>query len=211
MNTKKLKKITKVLKDWLVSIYLYKKDDVDIPVFVLSCVDFVFLDSIRSFFSDEQFIILTEDDIYRGNDVFCLKLLHIKQNSTLFYGKDLLSTIHIKNSDLRFMLELEIRNKLIQLREGYLSQNKWKYFLKDLLLGMEIIWEWALWLKNPDILLPKNIQELISLFDVAWSCNSSEFYYLIDDKIDKNKIPQFIHYVQIYLLDLCTKINDYKK
>jgi uncharacterized protein YutE (UPF0331/DUF86 family) len=47
------------------------------------------------------------------------------------------------------------------------------------------------------------------LFDIAWSCNSGEFYYLIDNKIEEDKIPQFIQYVHTYLLDLCTKINDY--
>jgi hypothetical protein len=88
-----------------------------LPVFVLSRVDFVFLDSIRGFFVDKEFIILTEDDISRGDDVFCLKLMHIKNHSSLFHGKDVLSGLHIKNSDLRLMLELEIRNKSVQLRE----------------------------------------------------------------------------------------------
>lgn len=209
MNTKKLQSIVKILKDWLLSIYLYQKGGVEIPVFVLTDIDFVFLDSIRDFFVDKKFIVLTEDDIYRGDDAFCLKLLHIKNHSTLFHGKDLLSGVIIQNSDLRLMLELEIRNKSVQLREGYLSQNKWRYFLKDLLLGMEIVWEWALWLKHSDLQTAKNTKELISLFDIAWSCNSSEFYYLIDDKIEEDKIPQFIQYVHTYLLDLCTKINDF--
>jgi hypothetical protein len=64
-------------------------------------------------------------------------------------------------------------------------------------------------LKHSDLQTTKDVKELISLFDIAWSCNSGEFYYLIDDKIEEDKIPQFIQYVHTYLLDLCTKINDY--
>ena len=78
MTTKKLQNIVGVLKDWLVSIYLYHKGKDTLPVFIIKDVDFVFLNSLRSFFVREQFIMLTEDDIREGSDVFCLKLLHIK-------------------------------------------------------------------------------------------------------------------------------------
>jgi hypothetical protein len=87
-------------------------------------VDFVSLNAHRDFFAREHFIILTEDDIKEGKDVFCLKLLHIKNHSELFYGKDILKTTTFTLSDLRSALELQIRNKIILLREGYLSQNK---------------------------------------------------------------------------------------
>jgi len=209
MNTKKLQNIVNVLKDWLLSIYLYQTAHKNIPVFIVKEVNFVFLNSIRSFFAHEHFIILTEDDIYEGKDVFCLKLLHIKNHSEIFYGKNILWTFGIESSDLRSSLELEIRNKSIQLREGYLSQDKGKDFLQDLLLGMQIIWEWALWLKHPDIKLPHDLKAMVSLFDVAWSCNSQNFYYLIDDAMEERKIPLFIQEVHHYLSELCVKVNNY--
>ena len=99
------------------SIYLYQKADKKVPVFIVKEVNFVFLNSIRGFFAHEHFIILTEDDIKEGKDVFCLKLLHIQNHSELFYGKNILSEVKFKLSDLRSALELEIRNKRIQLRE----------------------------------------------------------------------------------------------
>jgi len=209
MIIKKLQDIVWVLRDWLVSIYLYQKWNDKIPVFVFEQVNFVFLNSIRTFFTHEKFIILTQDDINEWNDVFCLKLLHIKNHSDLFYGNDILWDIQPNISDLRSALELEIRTKRIQLREDYLSQDKWRFFLQHVLSGMQILWEWSLYLKNPDLKIPDSIKELLSLFDVAWSCNSQIFYYLIEDRIEERKIPSLIHDVHEYLSELCTKINGY--
>ncbi len=209
MTIKKLQEVVRILKDWLMSIYIYERGWKQIPVFVVSKLDFVFLDSIRHFFVREQFIILTEDDIYEGSDVFCLKLLHIKNHAQLFYGKDILWKQTYILSDLRSSLELDIRNKLVQLREEYLSQEKGKYFLHNLLVGMQIIWEGSLLLKNPDLVIPENMKELLSLFDVAWSCNSQKFYYLIDDQMEERQVPVFIQDVHTYLLEICTKINNF--
>ena len=209
MIVKKLQDIVAVLKDWLISIYLYQKGKESVPVFVVDEVNFVFLDSIRSFFAREKFIILTQDDIHQGNDVFCLKLLHIKNHSELFYGNDILRDMQFKKSDLRSMIEFEIRNKRIQLREEYLSQKNGRDFLQHILFGMQILREWSLVLKSPEIIIPKDMKELLSLFDVAWSCNSQFFYYLIEDRIEDSKIPSLIHDVHHYLSELCTKINHY--
>ncbi|MEI6774874.1 MAG: hypothetical protein WCL18_09200 [bacterium] len=84
---------------------------------------------------------MTQDDIDQGNDVFCLKLLHIKNHSELFYGNDILRDIQFKTSDLRSMIEFEIRNKRIQLREEYLSQKNGRDFLQHILFGMQILRE----------------------------------------------------------------------
>jgi hypothetical protein len=67
--------------------------------------------------------------------------LDIKNHSELFYGNDILSDFTIILSDLRSALELEIRNKRIQLREEYLSQDNGRDFLKHLLPGMQILRE----------------------------------------------------------------------
>lgn len=58
--------------------------------------------------------------------------------------------------------------------------------------------------------IPQDMKELVSLFDVAWSCNSQIFYYLIDDKVEERKIPSLIHDVHQYLSELCTKIDNFK-
>ncbi len=207
MNTKKLQHILNVLRDWVQSIYLYQREKETIPVFIVNEVNFVSLNAIRSFFVHEKFILLTEDDIKEWNDVFCLKLLHIKNHSTLFYGNDILFDFTITLSDLRSALEFEIRNKRIQLREEYLSHRNGRDFLKHILPGMQILREWALFLKSPDITLPDDMKVLLSLFDVAWSCNSQIFYYLIEDRIEDRNIPLLIHDVHQYLFQLCTKVN----
>ena len=74
---------------------------------------------------------------------------------------------------------------------------------------MQIIWEGSLLLKNPDLVIPENMKELLSLFDVAWSCNSQNFYYLIDDQMEERQVPVFIQDVHTYLLKICTKINNF--
>lgn len=209
MTIKKLQDIIAILKDWLVSIYLYQKGTEKIPVFIVKEVNFVFLNSIKTFFVREKFIILTQDDINEGNDVFCLKLLHIRNHSELFHGNDILWAIKFIIPHLRSALELEIRNKRIQLREEYLTQDNGRAFLQHLLPGMQILREWALYLKFPDIKLPQDVKELLSLFDVAWSCNSQIFYYLVDDKVEERKIPSLVHDVHHYLSEICTKINNY--
>ncbi|MCX6824679.1 MAG: hypothetical protein NTY80_00500 [candidate division SR1 bacterium] len=206
MGTKKLQEIIAVLRDGLVSIYLYQKGADEIPVFVVKDVNFVLLDSIRPLFARERFIILTQDNISQGSDVFCLQLLNIKNHSDLFYGSNILSNFKIEKTDLRASLELDLRNKCVQLREGYLSQDKGKDFLKHILLGMQIVREGALLLKSPDMKIPKDMKELLSLFDIAWSCNSQNFYYLLDDKVEEGEIPALIHRIHVYLSDLCNKI-----
>jgi len=210
MTIKKLQNIVGVLKDWLLSIYLYEKGPENIPVFILNNINLVSLDSIRPFFAREKFIILTQDDIKEWNDVFCLKLLHIKNHSKLFYGNDILWDLPLKSSDLRSALELEIRNKHIQLREDFLSQDRGRDFLHHLLPGMQILREWMLCLKDPSITLPQDMKELLSLFDIAWSCNSQNFYYLIDDRVEDSKIPSLVDDVHQYLSQLCVKVNNYK-
>ncbi len=210
MNKKNLIQVAEGLKDWLLSIYLYHKGSVTLPVFVVQEVNFVLLDSIRDIFTRKNFIVLTQDDISQWNDVFCLKLLDIKNHSELFYGKDILWSFTFKTSDLRSSLELEIRNKRIQLREDYLSHHCGKDFLIHLLPGMKILWEGGLLLKNPSIKLPVDMKELLSLFDIAWSCNSQIFYYLLDEKVDVAKIPSIVHEVHEYLSVLCTKVNNFK-
>ena len=62
-------------------------------------------------------------------------------------------------------------------------------------------------LKYPQMQLPSDIKELISLFDDAWSCNSQIFYYLIDDEMEDRKVPSFIQNVHHYLVEVCTRVN----
>jgi hypothetical protein len=57
--------------------------------------------------------------------------------------------------------------------------------------------------------IPQDMKQLVSLFDVAWSCNSQIFYYLIEDKVEEHKIPSLIHEVHHYLSEVCAKINNF--
>ena len=74
---------------------------------------------------------------------------------------------------------------------------------------MIAVWEYALLLKNPAMELPTDTKQLLALFDVAWSCNSQHFYYLIDDMMEERKIPSFIQDVHHYLSEVCAKVNNF--
>lgn len=207
MQHKNLNTIIEKLKDWLISLYLYNKHTMTIPVFVVKEVNFLLLDTLRPLFAQQHFILLTQEDIVQWKDVFCLKLLHIYHHAKLFYGVDILWQQQFQQSDIRSMLELEIRYTLIQLREDYLFLSRGHHILNNLLVWMIAVWEYALLLKNPAMELPTDTKQLLALFDVAWSCNSQHFYYLIDGVIKERDIPIFIQRVHEYLTDLCSKIN----
>ena len=72
---------------------------------------------------------------------------------------------------------------------------------------MIAVWVYALLLKNPAMELPTDTKQLLALFDVAWSCNSQYFYYLVDGDLKERDIPAFIQRVHEYLTELCDKIN----
>lgn len=139
--------IINALGDKLISLYHYLKWPEDIiPVFILKEMDFSSFDGIKWDLEDKHFIVLTQDDIMRGNDIFPLKFLHMQHNSTLQRWVDILPSLIIEKKYLRATIEFELRNKLIQLRESYLSFKGKKEFVQQILPVMLMIWDGILYL-----------------------------------------------------------------
>jgi len=61
-------------------------------------------------------------------------------HSSLILGTDILKSITIKKADLLKTVELELRTKMVQLREDYLS-GSFDVFVKNILSFMEVIRE----------------------------------------------------------------------
>lgn len=138
MKEKKLVEIQKGLGKHLAAVYQYESPHGMIPIFVLDVVDFRVLYKVKGDFEKEKCIVLSKDDVKNGSDVFPLRFLHMKNHSRLFAGKDVLADIVLEKRDLLRNIELELRTKMIQLREDYLS-GSFKDFLKNMESFMSVI------------------------------------------------------------------------
>jgi hypothetical protein len=147
MSEKNIQKIIEVLNDQLVAVYSYEIKKGSIPIFVMKHVDFSVLQSYKKHFQNEKFIMLTQDEIDNGCDVFPLKFLHMKNHSTLVFGSDVFSSIKIEKSDLKHILELHLRTKMVQLREDFLSTSV-DVFVEEILYFIHVMWEGILYLEG---------------------------------------------------------------
>lgn len=66
-------------------------------------------------------LFMTQEYITTSLDTFPLELLNIKRDYKLVWGKNPLGKIRIRKRPLRLQLEREVKGKLLQLREAYLS------------------------------------------------------------------------------------------
>lgn len=185
-------------KSNLIAIYEYGA----IPIFIFKNANFIKLEASKKYLEKELFIMLDKDDINNGSDIFALKFLHIKNHAKLILGTPIFEKLKIRKEDIRFTLEADLRNKLIQLRESYLSTPKKKNFLEEILPAMEPIREAAISLKNKK--LPETLQEKQELVDKLYDCNWKVFYYTQTDKI-----AETIQGINVYLQTLCKIINNF--
>ena len=66
-------------------------------------------------------LLFTLDRLKKSADVFPIEILDIKQSHKVLYGEDIVDEIEISRENLRLELEHELKGKLIQLRERYLT------------------------------------------------------------------------------------------
>ena len=76
-------------------------------------------------------LIMTPDYISTSLDVFPVEFLTIKLLHHTVFGQDIVKDLEINHSDLRYQCERELKVKLIELRQGYLSSLGNKKFLAD--------------------------------------------------------------------------------
>ena len=66
-------------------------------------------------------MMFTAERLTEAADVFPIELLDMQEIHRVLYGPDLLKDIHVSTRNLRLEIEHELRGKLIQLRERYLT------------------------------------------------------------------------------------------
>jgi predicted nucleotidyltransferase len=66
-------------------------------------------------------LFMTREYIATSLDTFPLELLNIKRDYQVIWGKNPLGKIRIRKRPLRLQLEREVKGKLLQLREAFLS------------------------------------------------------------------------------------------
>lgn len=190
MKEKKLLDIQKWLGSHLLALYQYQTTHGLIPIFVLDTVDFHVLSKVKKDFEKEKCIVLSRDDVLNGYDVFPLRFLHMINHSSLILGADILREITIKKADLLRTIELELRTKMVQLREDYLS-GSFDAFVENILSFMNVIWEG------------------IEYVDPSLKSDWKVFSDLYDGKAKKQDPLHVVSHINLYLEDLCAKIDDF--
>ena len=213
MYLKKNEKIKVVLGKNILSILKYTCYHTEITVFVLKKVDYRVLEETRKLLSEEHFILLLEDDVVHGVDVFPLDFLHIKDNSEVLEGEDYFSGMKVDKKHVRFKLEFELRNKLIYLREQYLRASKRRKFLTFILPAFVILLEGSLFLKN----LKKGggLLEDLKNAEKAYDVKLSVFKKLYEHErkktdFGKDEVTGIIQHINDEMRELMEKINQLK-
>ena len=112
-------KLTDILGSNLVALVQYHTGDETRLLAICNHIDFTTLQSIKPL--KEIPLVMTEEELTDGVDVFPIEFLNIKQHYEVLHGEDCLADITISKKHLRHQLEFEFRSKLIHLREEYLQ------------------------------------------------------------------------------------------
>ena len=68
-------------------------------------------------------LFLTKEYIFSSCDTFPIEFLDMQENYVVFYGQDVLKEIHVDLKNLGFQCEQELKAKLLNLKQLYLSLN----------------------------------------------------------------------------------------
>lgn len=71
-----------------------------------------------------QLLTLSNEDLAGSTDIFPIKFLNMQRRHCVLHGEDVLSTIEVARTHLRFRCEQEIKNLMLRLRYFYLNQNQ---------------------------------------------------------------------------------------
>ena len=78
-------------------------------------------------------LFLTKEYILSSTGIFPIEFLDMRENYIVLYGQDVIKEIHVDLRNLRFQCEQELKAKLLNLKQAYLSLNRQPANLKELL------------------------------------------------------------------------------
>jgi hypothetical protein len=119
-------------------------------------------------------LIMTQDYIHRSLDVFPIEFLDIKLIHKTIYGDDMFSSLDIDKSMLRLQCERDLKAKLINLRQGYIScvgkRGPLTLLLLDAFPGFFPLFRAMLYIvqlnKQPSLLKTEVLNDVEATFDV---------------------------------------------
>lgn len=172
------KKLLALVSEWWVykSLYEYSITNEDvIPVVVVSEYTQTVTDELQSFWL-LSWIVLTENDIHRGHDVYSIILYHIQCRSICMSEDDILKTIKIDSTSMRHNLEWHIRHVLIDLREALIQWETMGEMFPWVSIQLDRIWFSCLclltWMVNYD----SSVAEIIEMIKEKWGIDHWELY-----------------------------------
>jgi len=71
-----------------------------------------------------QLLTLSNEDLAGSTDIFPIKYLNMQRRHCVLHGEDVLSTVEVARTHLRFRCEQEIKNLMLRLRYFYLNRNQ---------------------------------------------------------------------------------------
>ena len=130
---KSLQKFVDTHAKHIIAVYAYTLGHEVIPLLVVQDFDSETQKKL-SHISEPGRIVLTQNDLDHGDDVFCVVLLHIQCNSICERWTDVINQVTITHIHLRHHLEAQIRHVMINMRESMiLWRTTW-----DLLPGLHL-------------------------------------------------------------------------
>lgn len=79
-------------------------------------------------------LLFTIERLKKSADVFPIELLDMKESHIVLFGEDVLEEVEVSSANLRLELEHELKGKLIQLRERFLTTPTRPRAVADLLI-----------------------------------------------------------------------------
>ena len=135
-------------------------------------------------------LIMTREYIATSMDAFPLEFLNMKRHYQVVWGEDPLSEIVVDGEKLRLQCEREVKGKLLQLRETYLSsggrKREVKVIIAQSLTAFLAIFEGILYLRDRDI--PSQRGAVISQIAEEVGLDQVLFLRLLQVKEGKTKL-----------------------
>jgi len=151
-------------------------------------------------------LFLTKEHIQTSSDTFPIEFLEMKEDHTLLYGEDVLDSIAIEPSHIRFICEQQLKGKLIRIRQAYLEiglrKKGMELLVKESFESLFPIFRGLLRLK--DIKPAKDRHECVRQLSDSFQVDSNLFLSLLDDTKNDEKIAgeSIEDFLEKYILEI---------
>ena len=209
--TQYIQELIRIHQDDIISIYTYQSLKLNICV-VFKNLDFSVLKKslqivnkgIRN--KTNAPLFLTREHIQTSSDTFPIEFLEMKEHHTLLYGEDVLGSLEIEPSHIRFICEQQLKGKLIRIRQAYLEiglrKKGMEALVKESFESLFPVFRGLLRLK--DITPAINRHECIKQLSESFQINSDLFLSLLDDTKNDEKIAgeSIEDFLKKYILEI---------